>query len=472
MATMADTGLDTGPVPPQQPPGLEHLTARLRRAAAVASPEAEAFLRSVALLRQVQDLLPLTRAARPPAAPPPLRQVMRAFAAAAAADYTAPQPPPLASLARAHLRAYLPMVAAADSNNGNRRSSSHSNSLQLPDSLPRLASLLAAYTAAVERVEAASVGRPFNISEALGACSRLGAIAERLADGSWTAAADVQLAALAPPGAPELSLSARQLQLAACTVLAGAAASLLNDDQKLQRLGGASPAQVLQLRALAAAAGAALLRLGPGSPRACLLAAYAALGADASYRGDTRAQRRALALYRRAHDLAAEQGSDYWAVRAAAGWVMLAAVASPAALPGAAAQELQAAVAAFEHAQAAALPRCRRHLPSLWVATLAGSLSIARKLLPTARSQLAAAVAAADKSQQQRQRPDTGGAAPSAKEHTGCSGACCNTGCNGCRHSAATALRWLRCHGSWPAQLCQVQEGALLQVGSGYLEDW
>lgn len=456
MATMADTG----PAPPQQPPGYGHLTSRLRRAASVASPEAEAFLCSVALLRQVQDLLPLTRAGRPPAASPPLRQVARAFAVAAAAGYTAPQPPPLASQARAHLRAYLPVAAMAGSPSS---SPSSPGSLQPPDTLPRLASLLAAYTAAVERVEAASVGRPFDAGEALDACSRLGAIAERLADGGWAAATDAQLAVLASPHAPEPPLTARQLQLAACTTLAGAAAALLNDDQKLQRLGGVPPAQVLQLRALAAAAGAALLRLDPGSPRACLLAAYAALGADASYRGDPRAQRRALALYRRSHELANAQGSDYWAVRTAAGWLMLVAVAGPAALHGAAARELQAAVTAFERAEAAALPRCRRHLPSLWVATLAGSLSIARKLLPAARSRLAAATSAGKSQQQQQARPATGAqrralrsslaaAAGAAVQAAAAADTALQQRCDGC---SATAAGLRSCAGCRSARYCR-----------------
>lgn len=89
---------------------------------------------------------------------------------------------------------------------------------------------------------------------------------------------------------------------------------MLKGDRQGSFLSSLPASQEAQLRAVAASTGAALLEQAPGSPRACLLAAYCALAADGSYSGGAAARRRALQLYQRAHELACEQRSDYFQV--------------------------------------------------------------------------------------------------------------------------------------------------------------
>lgn len=410
---------------------MEFLRSRLRRAAAVPAAEQPVEVRQLllatSLLEQVQQLLPAAVDGQPSSAGPSLQQMTLAFAAAAAAEAAAPQPPPLASEERICLAAYRPalLAAAAEAEQaeasstaahaGLERSStggSHARSggkqqpsssgraadtaatapaaprLQLPDSLPRLARILAHYTAAIEAAEQTSLAG--DVAAALQAYVPLASLVQQLSDPAWQQAADQQLAALwrwhqqqreeqqqqhlqhaalqCEPG-----LTAGQLQFAAATALAQLVSALQNNCSLHSRrtaaagvAGAASHQQLMQLHGMAAGAAATLLRLAPDSPKACLLAAFCVLASDGSYRGQPATQQQALHLYQRCSELAMQQppdGSPYWAVRAAAGWVALAAVA-----PTAQRGQLEAAVAAFRHAEAAlALCRRQRLLPVVWL---------------------------------------------------------------------------------------------------------
>lgn len=412
---------------PEEPAGMEFLRSRLRRAATVPSVEqpveVQQLLLSTSLLDQVRRLLPVAANGRPGSAALSLHRLTVAFAAAAAAEAAAPQPPPLASEARICLAAYRPALLAAaaqveqaeasapaaedleggrasgsgdgDASGGTDQLASGSgraadtaaavSGLQLPDSLPCLARLLAHSSEAVEAAEQASLA--FNAAAALEAYERLAALVRLLSSPAWQRAADQQLAALwqwqrqqegqhdeqqplqprpeaqqPPPG-----LTARQLQLAAASALAELVSALLNNCGHHSRpAAAASTEQLARLRGVAAGAAAALLRLAPDSPKACLLAAFCVLASDGSYRGQPGAQQQALHLYHKSFEMARQQtpaGSPYWTVRTAAGWVMLAAVA-----PAVQHSQLEAALAAFQQAEAAlALCRRQRWLPAMWL---------------------------------------------------------------------------------------------------------
>lgn len=425
---MADVMAHAGVPGPEEPAGMEFLRSRLRRAATVPSAEqpveVQQLLLSTSLLDQVRRLLPVAAKGRPSSAAPSLHQLTVAFAAAAAAEAAAPQPPPLASEARICLTAYRPaMLAAAaqaeqaeasasaiedleggrassgrgggvDANVGTDQQASSSGraadteavyELQLPDSLPHLARLLAHSSAAVEAAEQASLAA--NVAAALEAYERLAALVRLLSSPAWQRAADQQLAALwqwqrqqegqhedqqpsqprpeaqqPPPG-----LTACQIKFAVASALAELVSALLNNCGHHSRpAAAASTQQLARLRGMAAGAAAALLRLAPDSPKACLLAAFCVLASDGSYRGQPGAQQQALHLYQRSFELARQQppaGSPYWTVRTAAGWVMLAAVA-----PAVQRSQLEAALTAFQHAEAAlALCRRQRWLPAMWL---------------------------------------------------------------------------------------------------------
>lgn len=398
----------------EEPAGLDFFRCRLRRAAALAPAErpleVRQLIQAIACIEQVQRLLPLSADGRPASAAPPLQTMALAFAAAAAADAAAPQPPPLASEARASLAAYRPALLHAASeaqaaaaypaagasssdstdSNSSRASTTFSSGraagtpgpaprLQLPDCLPRLAALLAHYNAAVEVAERA--GLALDAAAALQAYAQLAGLVRRLGAPAWQQAADRELATLwqleqdgqqqqQPEPAqfeePPPPLTACQLQLAAATALAKQATALLNDCRRRGRPAAAAPQQAAQLRAVAGGAAGTLLQLAPGSPKACLLAAHCVLAADGSYGGQPGAQQQALQLYQRCYELAEPQGpaaSPYCAVRAVAGWLMLAAVA-----PSVQRGQLEAALSAFRQAEAA-LARCRRQrlLPAMWL---------------------------------------------------------------------------------------------------------
>ncbi|KAL4443878.1 hypothetical protein ABPG75_011615 [Micractinium tetrahymenae] len=286
------------------------------------------------------------------------------------------------------------------------------------------------------------------------------------------------LAAAADSISPQAPPLASQLQLGAGCNLAELVTSLLNRDRHGSYLSSLPASLEAQMRTLAAGAGAALLAQAPDSPKACLLAAYCALAADGSFSGGAAARRRALQLYRRAHELARQQRSDYFRVRAACGWLMLAATATNV---GSATQasHLDAALAAHQRASSA-LRRCSRVLPLVWVSTLKGSMAIASQLQPSAEAQLrqlagrahAAPPAAAPPqdasapgkrqttgTQRRALRSGLVKAAGAAVEAAASAGEAVEAGarCCGCQRTALGLRRCARCHAAWfCSRECQV----------------
>lgn len=281
----------------------------------------------------------------------PLAALAEAALADAAAAEAAPASPSLAAIAEAGTG------RASTSSRGEAAGSLS----PAPGSLSILASLLVRYAAAVEQAEAASLA--WDAAGALPAYVELAGLAACLAHPAWQAVVDAQLAELsaaavcqqaaaqlggqvaeewgaaqsdgsalragrAQQAAATLTgagaappLSAARLRFAANCALAELASSMLNGDRQGSFLRGLPASREVQLRAMAAGAGEALLAQAPDSPKACLLAAYCALSADGSFAGSSAARRRALQLYRRASELARQQRSDYFQV-GSRGWFL------------------------------------------------------------------------------------------------------------------------------------------------------
>ena len=137
--------------------------------------------------------------------------------------------------------------------------------------------------------------------------------------------------------------------------------------------------QLVEMQAAVASIAQAMRQLEPSNPKSHI-EAVGALWLDTSVRQG----KQAVKFQLHAFELAQQQCSDYWTIWSAA-----------TALTTAALQPLEvghsglaAALAACEQTAEAALRRCKRLLPEVWVRQLEGQMAVARPLLPGAHRQL------------------------------------------------------------------------------------
>ena len=204
-------------------------------------------------------------------------------------------------------------------------------------------------------------------SPSLQTVQQLVALAEELATPGCKRRLQRQLEQLASSeGRQEPLLTVEQLQYR-CYYSAAVSAKLAEQPSGVQRA---------ELAAAAASSARAMRQLEPGNPKTHVVAASA-------LRFDTAMcnHKQTVQLYLRAFELAQQQRSDIWSANSAVNALCLA-TQHPSEVGHSA---LARAVAAFEQMDEAALRRCKRLLPELWVQPLA---ELGRQMLPGAHEQL------------------------------------------------------------------------------------
>jgi hypothetical protein len=216
-----------------------------------------------------------------------------------------------------------------------------------------LAEVLWQYTAAVP------------LGTGLQATLQLHAVAKRLAAPDCKRRLQHQLEPLAGgEGHREALLTLEQLQYSCCF------AAIKHADDLPQP----TAEQLAELKAAAAWCVQTLRQLEPNNPKTH----YAAVDAQ---RLDLakRDYKQAAKCHLRAFELAKQQRSDAWMIHSASNWLVLAACHP---------LDVGHSTAAFEQTAEAALRRCRRLLPEVWVQGMIVELDMARSVLPGAREQL------------------------------------------------------------------------------------
>ena len=140
-----------------------------------------------------------------------------------------------------------------------------------------------------------------------------------------------------------------------------------------------SAEQLAVLKAAAAISAQTMRQLEPNNPKSHFKATSALV-----YEATVRDFKQAVQGFLRAFELSRQQRSDFWSVQSAVNALSFA-TTRPSEVGHSA---LAAAVAAFEQTAEAALRRCKRLLPEVWVRVLVVDVERARPLLPGAHEQL------------------------------------------------------------------------------------
>lgn len=331
--------------------GAQFLQRRLQRAQQVPpeqrSPEVAAFVESEALLAEARQLLPLTQhgTAALPFNSSTKEAARQAMLLAARACYISPRDPATWHSTLPHFNAYVAPRPGRQLVNINQRED-------------LLASVLAA-----------AVSTPGSMCCLWLPWDLISRAAHRLTDPANQAALRRQLqrlTAILPrsgTSAQPAPLTLQQLHCLLSAQVVEAASELAAHAEQVSELEQSGRWAGVQEEARRYAA--LLLQLEPPNPRSYIAAAQADMVCN------TQTSPTAVRLFMRALQLAREQGSDLQLARAGHGALVAAGLESQL-LIGAA--ELEAVLAAHEEARAA-LRRCQRLLPGLWVTMVRRGLS-------------------------------------------------------------------------------------------------
>ena len=300
----------------QEAPGAAYLRRRLERATAVPpeqrSPEVAAFVESAQLLREALDLLPLTASGQPslPTGPTSEHHLLLALCKLARVDYLCP--PELGAFDRnphQHAYIYLEHMKA--------------NSFKPSELAWALLNYVIMYLMA-------------GAGDDLGALAVGGDLVEGLGRARARQLIDQQLQQLAGSGQQSLLLTAHQLQYTCCCAVA-------HIGGRMAQLPGRAAQEAISLSC------EAVLRLEPEHPQSWVLVVK-----------DT-GLAQSVQMFLHAVQLAQQQRSDWWVIRAD-GVAMSLAATGRAFLSR---TTLEATLAAAQQ-MPAALQRCRGLLPEAW----------------------------------------------------------------------------------------------------------
>jgi hypothetical protein len=271
-------------------------------------------------------------------------QVLLAMLRAARADYLCPDTPPTMREAARHLVTYMHTVPATGH--------------EVEGGTGEPAEVMWHYSTALSE------------GPGLESTQQLHAVAGRLAAPDCKRRLQRQLELVAgSEGRQEPLLTVEQLQYCCCF--------LALDFAMLAKQPSAE--QLAVLKAAAAISAQTMRQLEPNNPKSHFKAASALV-----YEATVRDFKQAVQGFLRAFELSRQQRSDYWSVQSAVNALSFA-TTRPSEVGHSA---LAATVAAFEQTAEAALRRCKRLLPEVWVRVLVVDVERARPLLPGAHEQL------------------------------------------------------------------------------------